>query len=63
VTALNNCFSGGNPCQHHSANGDCTKVSDASFNIAYAAYGNITACMICAGVPAGGRDACQVRGS
>jgi len=38
-------------------------VSDASCNNAYAAHGGITPRMICAGVPGGGRDACQVTGS
>ena len=35
-------------------------ISDASCNSAYAAFGGITPRMICAGVPGGGRDACQV---
>jgi trypsin len=35
-------------------------VSDASCNSAYVSYGGITARMICAAVPGGGRDACQV---
>ena len=38
-------------------------ISDASCNSAYAAHGGITASMICAGVPGGGKDACQVTGS
>jgi len=38
-------------------------ISDASCNTAYAAYGGITARMICAAVPGGGKDACQVTGS
>jgi hypothetical protein len=35
-------------------------VSDSSCNSAYSSFGGITARMICAGVPNGGRDACQV---
>jgi hypothetical protein len=38
-------------------------ISDFLCNNAYAAFGGITARMICAGVPGGGRDACQVTGS
>jgi len=38
-------------------------TSDASYNSAYAAYGGITARMICAGVRNGGKDAWQVTGS
>jgi len=34
-------------------------ISDAACNSAYAAFGGITARMICAGVPNGDRDACQ----
>jgi hypothetical protein len=38
-------------------------TSDSSCNSAYAAYGGITAHMICAGIPNGGKGVCQVTGS
>jgi len=38
-------------------------ISDADCNRAYAAYGGITARMICAVVTGGDIIACQVRGS
>jgi len=38
-------------------------INHSSCNSAYALLGGITDRMICAGVPGGGKDACQVTGS
>jgi len=38
-------------------------INDTQCISAYAAWGGITPRMICAGVPGGGKDACQVTGS
>jgi len=38
-------------------------INNATCNNNYAAYGGITPRMICAGVPDGSKDACEVTGS